>query len=312
MRRKVVPAAALCALVALLAACGTTSATKAPKSTAATGAAFSVSVTSAAGTVRITERPTRILCLSPSATQMLYAIGAGRQVVGVDKYSWYPADAPRTDFTGYESSAEDYLPKRPDLVILSTDTTDLVAQLRTLHIPTLLLPAVATIAGADQQIDELGAATGHVAAAARTVSAITADLDSLARPVGSSAKGKTYYVEIDPTLYSVTSKTFIGALFSRLGMVNIADPAGRHGSDYPQLSAEYLIKANPDYVFLADTVCCGQSAASFAKRPGFSTLEAVRLGHVVDVNDSVASEWGPHSLELFFSVIATAVTEKRS
>jgi iron complex transport system substrate-binding protein len=267
-----------------------------------------VSVTSAAGTVRIAQRPRRILCLSPSATQMLYAIGAGRQIAGVDKYSWYPADAPRTHFTGYESSAEDYLPERPDLVIVSTDTTNLVAQLKTLHIPALLLPAVSTVAGADQQIDELGSATGHVAAAARTVSAITADLATVARPVGSRAKGKTYYVEIDPTLYSVTSNTFIGALFSRLGMVNIADAAGRHGSDYPQLSAEYLIKANPDYVFLADTVCCGQSVLTFARRPGFSTLQAVRLGHVIDVNDSVAAEWGPRSIELLFSVIATAVT----
>ncbi|MGA2528399.1 MAG: ABC transporter substrate-binding protein [Acidimicrobiales bacterium] len=310
MRPTVIKTAALLLLVAFLGACGTTAA--APKATKPSGGAFPVSVTSAAGTVRIAQRPTRILCLSPSATQMLYAIGAGHQVVGVDKYSWYPADAPRTDFTGYESSAEDYLSKRPDLVILSTDTTDLVAQLKTLHVPTLLLPAVTTIAGVDRQIDELGAATGHVAEAGRTVSAIAADLDKVAHPVGSRARGRTYYIEFDPTLYSATSKTFIGALFSRFGMVDIADPAGRHGSSYPQLSAEYLIKTNPDYVFLADTVCCGQSAMTFAKRPGFSTLRAVRLGHVFTVNDSVASEWGPHSLETFFSVIVNALTGKQS
>jgi iron complex transport system substrate-binding protein len=243
---------------------------------------------------------------------MLYAIGAGPQVIGVDKYSWYPPDAPRTDFTGYESTAEDYLAKRPDLVILATDTTNLVAQLKTLHIPALLLPAATTLAGADQQIDELGAATGRSAEAARTVSAITESLDKLTAKVGSRAKGETYYVEIDPTLYSATSKTFIGALFARLGMVNVADPAGRHGSTYPQLSTEYLLKANPDYVFLADTVCCGQNAASFAKRPGFSTLRAVRLGRVILVNDSIASEWGPKSLEEFYSLIVGAVTEKGS
>ena len=311
MRRPLVRAAAvLFTLVILLAGCG--AAAKAPGAHNATNGAFPVSVTSAAGTVRISQRPTRILCLSPSATQMLYAIGAGPQVIGVDKYSWYPPDAPRTDFTGYESTAEDYLAKRPDLVILATDTTNLVAQLKTLHIPALLLPAATTLAGADQQIDELGAATGRSAEAARTVSAITESLDKLTAKVGSRAKGETYYVEIDPTLYSATSKTFIGALFARLGMVNVADPAGRHGSTYPQLSTEYLLKANPDYVFLADTVCCGQNAASFAKRPGFSTLRAVRLGRVILVNDSIASEWGPKSLEEFYSLIVGAVTEKGS
>ena len=310
MRRTVVPAAASLVLVASLAACGAAKATQAPGVTAATGA-FPVSVSTAAGTVRIARRPTRILCLSPSATQMLYAIGAGHQVVGVDKYSWYPADAPRTDFTGYESSAEDYLVERPDLVVLSTDTTDLAAQLRTLHIPTLLLPAANNVAAADLQIDELGAATGHAAAAARTVREITADLDTVARSVGSGATGKTYYIEFDPTLYSVTSKTFVGALFSRLKMVDIADPAGRHGDEYPQLSAEYLIKANPDYVFLADTVCCGQNERTFAKRPGFAALRAVLLKQVFTVNDSVAAEWGPHSLELLFSDMAHAVRKKR-
>ena len=117
MRRTLISATVPWALVALLAACGATAATQTPKAPEASGGAFPVSVTSAAGTVRIAQRPRRILCLSPSATQMLYAIGAGRQIAGVDKYSWYPADAPRTHFTGYESSAEDYLPERPDLVI---------------------------------------------------------------------------------------------------------------------------------------------------------------------------------------------------
>lgn len=294
---------------ALLAACGSTGAS--PPVTAAThasAAAFPVSVQSGDGTVRIPTRPTRILSLSASATQMLYAVGAGPQVVGVDKYSTYPPNAPRTKFTGYESSAEDYLPLRPDLVLLAFNTTNLVAQLEKLHIPTLLLPPATTVASAYQQIAEIAAATGHSGATRRTVAAIASDLSRVTRSVGNTVRGASYYIEYDPTLYSGTSKTFAGALFARLGMLDIANAASRAGSTYPQLSAEYLVKANPDYVFLADTVCCAQTAKTFAARPAFSTLRAVHLGHVFPVNDSLASEWGPHSLETFFALIAKDVT----
>jgi iron complex transport system substrate-binding protein len=310
MRRSFITAIALAGSLVL---CATTIAAASsgaqPRAYRSNTAAFPVSVTSGDGTVGIAHRPARILSLSPSATEMLYAIGAGRQVVGVDKYSTYPSSAPRTSFTGYETSAEDYLPKHPDLVILAFSTGHLVAQLQKLHIPTLLLPPATTIAEATGQIAELGTATGHAAEAKRTTSGITTDLARVGHAAGTHGRGMTYYIEIDQTYYSATSKTFIGALFSRFKMVNIADAAHHTGSNYPQLSAEYVIKANPDYVFLADTVCCGQSAKTFAKRPGFATLKAVRLGHVIAVNDSVASEWGPHSMEGFVSVIEKTLTE---
>lgn len=276
---------------------------------AADAAAVGASAPPAGATaaVRHVAHPTRILCLSASATQMLYAIGAGRQVAGVDKYSTYPASAPRTSFTGFESSAEDYLPERPDLVVLAYDENNMVSQLAALHIATIVLPPATSITQIDHQLVELGKVTGHLAGATREVTALGAQLASVAKSVAGRARGRTYYVEIDPTLYTATSKTFVGALFSRLGMRNIADPAG-HGSDFPQLSAEYLLKANPDYVFLADTVCCGQRPATFAARPGFSVLRAVREHHVVGVSDTLASEWGPHTLVQLFRIIARTVT----
>lgn len=253
-------------------------------------------------------RPDRILSLSASATQMLYAVGAGAQVVGVDKYSIYPASAPRTPFTGYESSAEAYLSKRPDLVLLAYDENHLVEQLHALHIATLLLPPANDVAGAEREIVEIGQATGHLAGARAEVSSLNARLASIADRVGTAAKGRTYYLEVDPTLYAPSSKTFVGSLFTRLGMRNVADPAAKAGATYPQLSAEYLLKANPDYVFLADSVCCGQRAATFASRPGFSALSAVRDHRVFAVNDSLASQWGPHTLVQFFALLVGVLT----
>lgn len=269
---------------------------------------FPVKVASGDGTILIKSRPARILSLSASATQMLYAVGAGRQVVGVDKYSTYPSTAPRTQFTGFETSAEAYLRLKPDLVVLSYDTSHVVEQLKKLKIATLLLPPATNVAHAFAQIRELGAATGHSKVAARRIASIADDLRSVAAQVGAAARGKTYYVELDPTLYSATSKTFIGTLFSRFAMVNIADKAATASSGYPQLTSEYLVTANPQYVFLADTICCKQTPAIFDARAGYSTITAVTDHHVIAVNDSIVSEWGPHSLETLIKIIARVVT----
>lgn len=295
------------ALAGLLAGC-----TKATPSSAPTPSAqgsFPVMVTVAGATANIPARPTRIVSMSPSATQMLYAIGAGPQVVAVDKYSTDPQNAPRTDLTGSETSPEGYMTFRPDLVVVAFDTGGaLVSQLKLLHVATLVLPPATTINDTYDQFRALGDATGHRAAADAEVASIGQHLDAVVAGVGARAKGLTYYQEIDNTLFTATSKTFIGALYARLGMVNIADPADHDGSGYPQLNAEFLIQANPDFVFLADTVCCAQTAVTFAARPGFATLRAVQQGHVYGLNDSLASEWGPRVVD-FLQTVATDVTQ---
>jgi iron complex transport system substrate-binding protein len=252
---------------------------------------LSVGQTGGTESAQVVARPSRILSLSASATQMLYAIGAGGQVVGVDKYSTYPPDAPRTKFTGYESSAEDYLYLRPDLVIFAFQT-NLVKQLKALGIPSLVLPPATSLADAYSQISELGTVTGHAAEANRVQGSLATDVRTTVRSAQGAGRGETYYIEVDPTYYTATSATFIGAEFSLFGMRDIADAAG-HGGPYPQIQAEYLLKENPDYVFLADTVCCQQTAATFAHRPGFSILRAVKLHH-----------WGPHTIEEFVSLLA--------
>lgn len=299
MRRLIVVAVVVAGLLG-----GCTSASKpAGAPTSQASGAFPVTVTAANGPVAIPTTPKRIVSMSATSTEMLYAIGAGSQVVAVDKYSTDPPNAPTTTFTGSETSAEGYMTFRPDLVVVAFDTGhSLVAQLKLLHVATLLLPPAATLNDTYDQFKELGVATGHLAAANAEVAAISRQLDAITASVGDRAKGLTYYHELDNTLFTATSKTFIGALYARLGMVNIADPADHDGSGYPQLNAEALIRANPDFVFLADTVCCAQTAATFGARPGFSKLKAVQQGHVYPLVDSVASEWGPRVVDFLRTV----------
>ena len=115
-----------------------------------------------------------------------------------------------------------------------------------------------------------------------------------------------YYHELDDTLYSVTTKTFIGQIYALLGLRDVADAADETGSGYPQLTPEYLLTTDPDIIFLADTKCCHQDAATLAARPGFAQLKAVKNGAVVPLDDDVASRWGPRVVE-FVQAVADAV-----
>ena len=107
-----------------------------------------------------------------------------------------------------------------------------------------------------------------------------------------AATGATVYHELDPSFFSATSTTFVGRVYGLFGLRNIAD-AAPGGSEYPQLSPEFVISSNPDLVVLADTVCCGQTVATVASRPGWSNLKAVRNRSILRMDDSIASRWGP-------------------
>ena len=247
--------------------------------------------------------PSRIVSMSPTATEMLFAIGAGPQVVAVDDQSTFPAEAPKTKLSAYEPSAEAVAGYRPDLVVISDDTKNLKAQLTKLAIPVLVSPPAKVLDDTYREIAELGEKTGHAAQATTLVTQMKSKIADLTKKLTPRAKPLTYYHELDSTLFSATSKTFIGQLYALAGLRNIADPADKKSGGYPQLSAEYVVKADPDLVFLADTKCCKQTATTFAKRPGFAKLKAVRDRHVVLLDDDVASRWGPRIVDFLAQII---------
>jgi len=306
------------ALALALAACASGSGSDAGSGTGATGATASgatsstggtypVSVTGTNGDVTIASQPERIVSLSPSATEMLFAIGAGDEVIAVDDQSNYPADAPMTELSGYEPNVEAIASYEPDLVVYATEPGDLGSSLGELKIPALQLDAPATLADVYAQVRTLGAATGHPDEADALAERMRSDIDD-AVAAADPASGQTFYYELDDTYYSVTSNTFIGQLFSMLGLVNIADDAKRASSGYPQLSSEYIVDADPDLIFLADTKCCGQDASTVAARPGWGDLAAVRDGNVVELDDDIASRWGPRLADLVQTIAEAAAS----
>lgn len=266
-------------------------------SSTAEGRAFPVTLDDAGREVTIDARPERVVSLSATATEMLFAIGAGDQVEAVDSTSNFPGEAPTTDLSAIEPSVEAIAELEPDLVVLSFDPGEVVSGLEAVGVPVLLHESAVSLDETYAQIEQLGAATGRVGDAAEVVGAIQSELEAIARSVEDRPEPLRYYYEIDDTFFTATSASFIGQVLGLLGLENIADPAD-DGSGFPQLSAEVIINEDPDLIFLADTKCCGQSAETVAARPGWASIRAVEQGAVVELDDDIASRWGPRVVDL--------------
>ena len=241
--------------------------------------------------------PQAIISLSPTATEMLYAIGAGPQVLAVDDFSNYPeeAAAKMQGLSGFEPNVEAIAGLEPDLVVTDGTNPDLLTQLDTLGIAHWEGPAATTFDDVYAQIEQLGAATGHVAEAAGLVAEMQGEVAMVKEDLPVLDEPLTYYHELDATLFSVTSSTFIGAVYAEMGLVNIADAVG--DTPFPQLNAEYIIDQNPDLIFLACTKYCGETAETLAARPGWGELDAVSNGGVIEMDDDIASRWGPRIVD---------------
>lgn len=266
-----------------------------------------------------TAAPGCIVSLSPTATESLFAIGAGAQVKAVDLDANFPTKGlPSTRIDAFNPSVEAvasvcpisaaHPSSKPDLVIISYDANSIKEQLTAAGIRVVEQDAAATLSDVYAQINQLGTLTGHATAASHLVmtmkNQIAGDIKSIPAHAG---KVLTGYFELDQTYYSLTSDTFVGALMASLGIVNIANAAASPSDyGYPQLNSEYIVSASPKVIFLADTLCCHQSASTVAARPGWSNISAVKNHHVIALNDDVASRWGPR-VALLMGQLATAV-----
>jgi iron complex transport system substrate-binding protein len=248
---------------------------------------------------------------------MLYAIGAGDQVVAVDSYSTFPAETASkvTKMSAYEPSVEAILAYEPDVVLISNDMNKITEQLESISSRKITVwtgAAAASIDDVYKQINELGELTGRSSEATALVADMTKRIDAAVPDVAPTDASSVYY-ELDNTYYSVTSNTFVGALLKQFGMVSIADGV-EEGNDYPQLSAEAIVKADPSIIFLADTKCCQQSAATVKARAGWSGISAVQNDNIIELDDDIASRWGPRIVDLIeqFGAAHTAMLKKNA
>lgn len=315
MRRSLAAGAAVLALA--LVACGDGEPLPVDTAAATTTAAAEVATTSPGpfpvtvegdgGEITLEAPPARIAALSATHVEILYAIGAGDELIAVDNFSNFPAQAaslPKVD--SFNLSVESVIALDPDLVILTFDPVDAVPALEAVGIPTLLFGTAGSLEAAYGQIGALGAATGRSGEAAALVADMQRQVDDIVAGVGGAGAGVTYYHETDPfSFYTPNSESFIGKLYGLLGMENIADAApDEFGSGFPQLSPEFIIDADPQMIFLASA---GETVETLSMRNGWESMSAITTGRVVTLDPDVSSRWGPRIVDLL-GAIAEALT----
>ena len=257
-----------------------------------------------------TAIPKRIISLSPSATEILYAIGAGNQVIAVDDLSNYPSKAPITKLSAFSPNVEALLNYKPDLIILNADATkalEVKAALEKLKIKVFFERAPLDLKETYLEITALGRTTGKISGAQNVISNMKSKI-SAAIKKGKTSKKITFFHELDNTLYSATSDTFIGKVYKDFNLINVADQAATADSaGYPQLQSEYVIKSNPKIIFLADAQY-GESLETLTKRAGWNGIAAIKNKNVVALPEDIPSRWGPRLVD-FYEFIASSTAK---
>ncbi len=264
-------------------------------------------LTSISGAQASSTNPTRIISLSPSATEILFGIGAGPQVIAVDDNSDYPSNAPFTKLSSFTPNVEAIAAYHPDLVVLQSSATNAAtveSDLQKLKINVFLEVTPSNIGDAYAEFLALGKVTGHPSRAKALVTTMKSRIAEILAK-GRKKSSINIFHELDNTLYSADSTTFIGQIYSDFNFTNIAD--GTDAGGYPQLTSESVIKANPKVIFLDDGPY-GESAATVAARPGWSTISAVKNKHVVVLPLDIADRWGPRLVD-FYQFVAQATAK---
>jgi iron complex transport system substrate-binding protein len=250
--------------------------------------------------VRLSGFPQRIISLAPSNTEILFAIGAGDQVVGRDTLSDFPEEAKSATDIGstYEAlNTELIVSLEPDLVLAAEiNTPEQVKQLEDLGLTVYYLKNPATLEEMYGNLELVAQMTGHqdeVATLIESLKERVAAVDEKIAPI-SSRPGVFYEMDgTDPAKpYTAGKGTFITQLIERAGGHNIASDL----EGYPQLSLEQVVAADPAFIILGD-VRYGVTPESIAERPGWENLSAVKNGKVFPFNDDLVSRPGPRLVD---------------
>ncbi len=289
------PWSLLLAAALVLAAC-------APATPAATPTSAPLTFTDGLGrAVTLAAPAQRIVSLAPSNTEILFALGAGAQLVGRDEVSDYPEAAKAVTSIGSlygPMNTEAIVALEPDLVLAAEiNSPEQVKALEDLGLTVYWLANPQDFEGLYENLKIMGRLTGHAAEAEQLADSlktrVTTVLDKLA---GVTDRPKVFYEldATDPTKpYTVGPGTFMHTLLGLAGGENIA---GGLPDAYPQISSEELVRQNPTLILLGDGAY-GVTAEAVQARPGWEAIAAVQTGNIVPFDDNLASRPGPRLVD---------------
>lgn len=288
--------------VAFVVACGSGSSTDSTTNngagatpTPAVRSQFPLTVPAGEGrTITLTQAPQRIVSLSPGVTEVLFAIGAGGQVAGTDRFSDFPEAAkalPKLEYTN--TNVEALVALRPDLVIAAGRQRSLVPVFEQAGLKVLPMEEPSSIAGVVNRIRVMGQVTDHGNEAENLASSLEQRVAAVTERISSIAAGPRVYHEVDPKLFAAAPNSFVGDVYTVLKAQNIV-PKG--DNPYPQISAESIISADPQVIIVGNRL--PESAPTEIKRrPGWNVVSAVKNDRIYEVEDNLISRPGPRVVD---------------
>jgi iron complex transport system substrate-binding protein len=261
---------------------------------------FPLTVTQSDGQeLTLSAAPQRIVSLSTHATEIWCAIGGGDPLVAVELSANCPLETgTKPELDAYEPNLEAIASYEPDLVNVFIDTNGVVGALRRLEIPVLFLELPVTLDEVLQHVRLLGRVAGLSEEAEELAASMQSRVDSIKDQLPGSIDGPRVFHELDPNYFTAAPNTFIGNMYAALGAKNVAEGASE---DYPQLSAEEIVRRDPEVIVYVDEIA-GVSAETIAARPGWDQLAAVKSGRICAVDSEVLSVPGPRIVDGFEAI----------
>lgn len=258
--------------------------------------AFPLTVTDDAGRqVTVSRQPERLISMAPGNTEILFALGLGPRVVGVDKYSDYPADAAKIEQIGSFSkpNVEKVASLKPDLVIGTGMQKQAIEQLEKLNIPVLVLTP-RNVDDVLKNIELVGRLTGTEQKAKEVVTDIKGRIDRVTAALSdipSDKRLRVYYEVYSDPIMTVGPGTLIHQLIELAGGGNIAADAD---TDYPKFSVEAVVQRNPEIIVFPEFHGTGVLTVDQVKaRPGWENIAAVTAGRIYPIDADIISRPGP-------------------
>ncbi len=244
----------------------------------------------------------KIISLAPSNTEILYALGAGGQVIARDDYSNYPPEAetlPSLGDTMGTLSFEQITSLQPDLVLAAPLTSpEQVKSMEDLGLTVFVLPNPVTLPDLYDNLKTVGVLTGHEDEASSLVDTLKERVAVVEEKLANIQERPLVFYELDGTdpakPWTAGPGTFVDYLIQQAGGTNLgAELSG----EWVQISQEELILQNPDVILLGDVLYGGVTAQQVAERPGWAQINAVKNGKVLPFNDDLVSRPSPRMVE---------------
>lgn len=245
--------------------------------------------------IKLTGTPDRIVSIAPTPTEILFAIGAGGALVGVDDYSDYPPEAANITKIGnaLELNVEAIIALKPDLVVTSDFVPPALDAIEAKGIPYMVL-AVRTLEAAVKDIRLMGAVTGHLEEAEQLASSLEARIQAVtSKTQDANLVRPKVYLEYYP-YFTYGPGSYGDDLIRKAGGINIAANAS---SEYPMVSPEFVLAANPDVIVYTVGPMTSTQPSDFASRPGWENITAVRTGAIYSMDDNLVSRYGPRVVD---------------